>query len=365
MRRVIVRLLGSPWWSALVAGLAAGLVLLAQLDRKPGAADLDGYALSLVLLLMLAATIYQFITRKPLNAVLSLGLLLLVEMSVGVLMLAVHFIHDSEKAMEWYGVEVQLPDELGKLTLHYQSAHAPDPFPVPGSERYYSVVYSPKKGHETAVDLGMLFGRPDFDLFLVTNGNRRVLDVDYTDGGSEPKHVYFDLTLRKQIDGFKGKATRLGTISPTELGKAGDYTFIPPQPKEPPADGGLFHPVTVTLDLDGNVYAMDESYGILAKYSPDGEFLAKWSFGPESGHETYALAIDRSGSVWAIGMGSAVLRKYGPDGHLLAEYGRSKSEERPFENLPFDAPWGLACDRDGNLYITHKTWLLPQKRKVL
>ena len=230
MRKVITRLLGSPWWSALLTCFVIAVMTRIMLRQKPGMGAMDLYALGIVCIPMLAAFVYQLVIRKRLRAFASLAILLLLVPMGGMMMLAsVHLIHDAERPWEWYATEVDLPEGIGELTLHYQTWHAPDMIPVPGSERYYNVVFCPKNGHETAVDLDIIFGRPDFNLFLVTNGNRRVLDVDYSDGGPEPRHVYFDLTLGKQIDGFKGKSTRLGTMKQTGSGEGKDYEFVPYQ----------------------------------------------------------------------------------------------------------------------------------------
>ncbi len=122
-------------------------------------------------------------------------------------------------------------------------------------------------------------------------------------------------------------------------------------------------PFGVAVDKSGNVYLTDagESNRI-RKLTPEGEVLTL-----AGGHEGYAdgrgaeaafntpssLAVDSDGNLYVADTGNNRVRRVTPEGIVttLAGSGEAGFLDGPAAEARFDAPVGVAVDKDGNVYV--------------
>ena len=148
----------------------------------------------------------------------------------------------------------------------------------------------------------------------------------------------------------------------------------------PPAsgDGGpatgaqLIDPVALALDGAGNLYIADGAGGRVRKVSPEGIITTavggvglyrsepgdNGDGGPAtSAHLFYPcqLAVDAHGSLYIGEWNTTRVRKVSPDGIINTVIGNGvpgyAGDGGPAAGAQIGAPWGLAFDRAGNLYI--------------
>lgn len=122
-------------------------------------------------------------------------------------------------------------------------------------------------------------------------------------------------------------------------------------------------PFGVAADAGGNVYVADagESNRI-RKISPEGivttlaggrEGFADGAGAAAAFHTPSALALDREGNVYVADTGNHRIRKVTPSGEVttLAGDGAAGYADGPAASARFDAPVGVAADREGNVYV--------------
>ena len=105
----------------------------------------------------------------------------------------------------------------------------------------------------------------------------------------------------------------------------------------------------------GYVYMVDSANFRVQKFDRSGEFVMAWgSFGNADGQFYFArgIAVDENdGAVYVVDMGNHRVQKFDTSTNflpqLLAKWGTKGQEPGQFWN-----PWGIACDRDGFLYIS-------------
>ena len=133
-------------------------------------------------------------------------------------------------------------------------------------------------------------------------------------------------------------------------------TFITKWGSEGTGDGQFDVPGWIAIDESGNVYVTDLVAARVQVFDSDGEYLAKWgSEGSSKGEFVWpqGMAVDRDGNVYIADANNDLRRetnhrvqKFDRNGVYLTEWGTRGSG-----NGQFDQPWGIAIDKDGNVYV--------------
>jgi DNA-binding beta-propeller fold protein YncE len=120
---------------------------------------------------------------------------------------------------------------------------------------------------------------------------------------------------------------------------------------------------------DGSVYVADDFRQRIQKFQPDGDFVAAWGWGVDTGASAYeictsgcqagiagsgdgqfsapdGLATDSSGNVYVADINNHRIQKFGPDGDFLDKWGTSGAGEGQLNN-----PHGVGTDGSGNVYV--------------
>ena len=332
MRRLISRILGSPLWSALIALLIVAVSAVIALHSKTAGTEgvrLPGLGLALGFLVL--ASVYQFVTRKWLNGLASLGLIVVVAY-VGLMTgFVVNRVLVSRQPWTWREIRADLPEGLGSLTVYHRRPYPPSFMPVPGGEQACKITIRTKGRPDVTYDLGIV-GGIGFDVDLIKTAKRRVVHLM-----AYQLNLYHDLRSGRELDYFSGTVVPVGRIV-----REG---FVPAPAPRPKAVGGLFWPVAVALDTAGNVYVADMGNDLIAEYTSEGRFIRKWPVACEYPQTQVSIAVSSKGVVWVMDWGGRILRGYGPDGEKI----RSPTSD------VFDSAWGLACDTQGSLYVTQRT----------
>jgi tripartite motif-containing protein 71 len=114
-------------------------------------------------------------------------------------------------------------------------------------------------------------------------------------------------------------------------------------------NGNRFHPLQVTKDSQGNIYADDDWYGGIFKFNANGDFLLKfggYGSNPDQFSWPSDIAIDSSDNVYVSDCGSSV-KKFAQDGTFITSFGSAGTG-----NGQFTCPAGLVVDSHGNLYVS-------------
>jgi uncharacterized protein (TIGR03437 family) len=136
----------------------------------------------------------------------------------------------------------------------------------------------------------------------------------------------------------------------------------------PALQGSLLYPISVAVDTSGNRYFADEGLLRIRKVTPGGSIstiagTGEFNSGPDgalaiaSPIRPYGLAVDVQGTVY-FSDGHGRVRKISADGTLVTVAGFEGSGPDGGDGgqatLARIAPWGIAVDRSGNLYIAEQ-----------
>lgn len=99
----------------------------------------------------------------------------------------------------------------------------------------------------------------------------------------------------------------------------------------------------ITSDGEGNIYALDSHNDEICKFSSEGKFLNRFESGA---HAPHALAVDPKGRVFVSDTNKI---------YVLDENGRA------LRSIDTHQAFGMAFDKEGNLYIAARPYVLKHK----
>ena len=134
--------------------------------------------------------------------------------------------------------------------------------------------------------------------------------------------------------------------------------------KDGKANSASFYlPVGLAVDGSGNLYVCDSYNNMIRKITPGGTvstIAGRSKKGSKDGKDTTAsfwhpnsLTIDKRGNVYVADMGNNKIRKITPNGTVttLAGSDRHGAGNGPIKEASFYQPYGIASDKEGNLYV--------------
>ena len=106
----------------------------------------------------------------------------------------------------------------------------------------------------------------------------------------------------------------------------------------------------VAVDGEGNLYVTPNDSHAIFKITPDGNAHTLWS--SSTGETPWGIAVDTKGNVFAIVLSSYIL-KIDADGKVSILAGSTESGDVDGQGAiaRFNWPFGIALDKDGNLYV--------------
>jgi sugar lactone lactonase YvrE len=124
-------------------------------------------------------------------------------------------------------------------------------------------------------------------------------------------------------------------------------------------------PNSLAADSAGNVYVADTANNTIRKIDPDGVVTTiaglPGSHGSEDGPGTsarfwapFGIAVDGAGNVYVADTGNNTIRKISPDGivsTIAGSAGHPGSADGLAAGARFRNPWGVAVDTNGNVYV--------------
>jgi sugar lactone lactonase YvrE len=106
----------------------------------------------------------------------------------------------------------------------------------------------------------------------------------------------------------------------------------------------------VAVDGEGSLYVTHTEPSEIVKITPDGNLHTLWS--STTGEIPYGIAVDAKGNVFATVLGSYIL-KIDAGGKVTTLAGSAESGDVDGQGAiaRFNFPFGIALDKDGNLYV--------------
>lgn len=130
-------------------------------------------------------------------------------------------------------------------------------------------------------------------------------------------------------------------------------------------DGEFKSPTGIALDKDGNIFVADTDNHSIQKFDKDGKFIARWGGDPGSAEGSFyyprGLATGLDGELFVADSGNNRIQKLDGEGNYLHTWGKFGFAWKGADIGRFDVPWGLATDRDGNVFISDTSNARVQK----
>jgi len=129
------------------------------------------------------------------------------------------------------------------------------------------------------------------------------------------------------------------------------------------ASASFFFPTAVAVDARGVVYVADTQNSLVRKITPDGAvttIAGRPSPEIEKNRDTvakfnrpYGIAVDKNGNVYVSDWERDMIKKISPDGKITAFAGTGHKgiKDGKGSEASFYLPQGLAVDQQGNLYV--------------
>ena len=113
-------------------------------------------------------------------------------------------------------------------------------------------------------------------------------------------------------------------------------------------DGQFFHPESLSVDNEGNVYVTDSGNARIQKFTSDGQFLETWGVrGTDNGEFEYPSGIATyENNVYVVDSELARIQVFDSTGKFLQSWGEFGSEQGEFFY-----PQGISISNDGVVYV--------------
>jgi DNA-binding beta-propeller fold protein YncE len=241
---------------------------------------------------------------------------------------------------------VQAKPGNGRITLTWE--------PVPDA-LYYNVYYKTTKGVQVKFSelTRPIAEESDFNPVIgVTKENGTLIE------GPTPPYVHDDLA--------NGTCYHYVVTVVTERGESPESREVMTVPapylvaqifgQQGVDDGEFNSPTGIAIDKDGNIYVADTDNHSVQKFDKEGKCLGRWGgeAGSEEGSFYYprGLATNAEGEVYIADSGNNRIQKFDGEGNCMHAWGRFGFAWRGADMGRFDVPWGVATDKQGNIYVT-------------
>jgi len=120
-------------------------------------------------------------------------------------------------------------------------------------------------------------------------------------------------------------------------------------------DGEFKSPTGIALDRDGNIYVADTDTHSVQKFDKHGTFLSR--LGDEAGeaegqfYYPRGLASTSQGDLVVVDSNNHRVQKFDKDGQFLTVWGKFGFAWKGALQGIFDSPWGVAVDKEDNIYV--------------
>ena len=114
-------------------------------------------------------------------------------------------------------------------------------------------------------------------------------------------------------------------------------------------DGQLMWPVSIAIDLDGNVFISDEAVHRISVFDKERRFTDKWGVegsGDGQFDRPAGIAFDSEDNLLVVDSLNARVLRFTKNGRFLGGWG-----SRGTGDGQFNMPWGIATDGAGDVYV--------------